>query len=105
CCARCPRTAAGDIYGSRAETHGRILNASAEERRAAAAVAGGVLRHDLIARARAAATVRRETPVTWLQNDGTLIEGVLDLAFDEGEATIVVDFKTDHELSAGETRY
>jgi ATP-dependent exoDNAse (exonuclease V) beta subunit len=34
-----------------------------------------------------------------------LIEGVLDLAFDEAGHTVVVDFKTDHELSAGETRY
>jgi len=43
--------------------------------------------------------------VTWLQKDGTMIEGVLDLAFEEDGATIVVDFKTDHELSAGESRY
>jgi ATP-dependent exoDNAse (exonuclease V) beta subunit len=34
-----------------------------------------------------------------------LIEGVLDLAFDDGERTVVVYFKTDHELSAGEARY
>jgi ATP-dependent exoDNAse (exonuclease V) beta subunit len=34
-----------------------------------------------------------------------LIEGVLDLAFEENGATTVVDFKTDHELSAGESRY
>jgi ATP-dependent exoDNAse (exonuclease V) beta subunit len=33
------------------------------------------------------------------------VEGVLDLAFDEGDRTIVVDFKTDHELAPGETRY
>jgi ATP-dependent exoDNAse (exonuclease V) beta subunit len=64
-----------------------------------------VLRHDLTARARASASVRRETPVSWLQQDGTLVEGVLDLAFDEGDATVVVDFKTDHELAAGEARY
>ena len=43
--------------------------------------------------------------MSWLQKDGTLIEGVLDLAFDEGGETVVVDFKTDHELAAGETRY
>ena len=60
-----------------------------------------VLRHDLIARARASASVKRETPVSWLQKDGMLIEGVLDLAFDEGAATVVVDFKTDHELRGG----
>ena len=40
-----------------------------------------------------------------MQKDGTLIEGVLDLAFEVGPATIVVDFKTDFELAAGETRY
>jgi ATP-dependent exoDNAse (exonuclease V) beta subunit len=89
-----------------AATHGRLLHdVTAEDVRAAAVVAGAVLRHELIARARVAANVRRETPVSWLQKDGTLIEGVLDLAFDEGDATIVVDFKTDRELAAGETRY
>ena len=40
-----------------------------------------------------------------MQKDGALIEGVLDLAFEEGGTTIVVDFKTDHELAAGEARY
>jgi ATP-dependent exoDNAse (exonuclease V) beta subunit len=43
--------------------------------------------------------------VSWVQKDGTLVEGVLDLAFDEGDRTVVVDFKTDHELAAGEARY
>jgi ATP-dependent exoDNAse (exonuclease V) beta subunit len=88
-----------------AETHARIINASADEVAAAVEVAVDVLRHDLMVRARRAANVRRETPVTWVHGDGTLIEGVLDLAFDEGEQTVVVDFKTDHELSAGEARY
>jgi len=40
-----------------------------------------------------------------VQKDGTLIEGVLDLAFTEDGVTTVVDFKTDHELAAGEARY
>jgi ATP-dependent exoDNAse (exonuclease V) beta subunit len=56
-------------------------------------------------RARLSPRLRRETPITWTAKDGMVIEGVLDLAFDEGDTTIVVDFKTDHELSAGETRY
>jgi ATP-dependent exoDNAse (exonuclease V) beta subunit len=88
-----------------AETHARIINASADEVAAAAHVVRDVLRHDLMSRARRAARVRRETPVSWVQEDGTLIEGVLDLAFDEGGLTYVIDFKTDHELSAGEARY
>ncbi|MCA1649881.1 MAG: PD-(D/E)XK nuclease family protein, partial [Acidobacteria bacterium] len=90
-----------------AATQGRILQppASDNEVTAAVKVVSAVLRHDLMARARNASRMRRETPITWLQNDGMLIEGVLDLAFDEGDTTIVVDFKTDHELAAGESRY
>ncbi len=88
-----------------AEVQGRILASPAEEVSAATFAVLAVLRHDLMSRARAATRLRRETPITWTQRDGTLIEGVLDLAFDEGDLTTVVDFKTDHELSAGESRY
>jgi ATP-dependent helicase/nuclease subunit A len=88
-----------------AATQGRMLLASENEVKAAVALVSAVLGHDLMLRARKASRVRRETPITWLQNDGMLIEGVLDLAFDEGDTTIVVDFKTDHELAVGESRY
>jgi ATP-dependent exoDNAse (exonuclease V) beta subunit len=88
-----------------AETQGRMLLSTIEEIGAAGAVASAVLGHDLMARARRARALKRETPVTWLQKDGTMVEGVLDLAFDEKGVTTVVDFKTDHELAAGESRY
>ena len=69
---------------------------------AAAAAATAVLAHPWIDRARRSAEVRRETAVTLVQDDGTLIEGVIDLAFREprGDAFVwtVVDFKTDVEL-------
>ena len=94
----------GDVRAV-AETQGRILLSTTEEIHAAAAVAVSVLDHDLMTRARRAAIMSRETPVTWVQKDGTMIEGVLDLAFDENGTTTVVDFKTDHELAAGESRY
>jgi ATP-dependent exoDNAse (exonuclease V) beta subunit len=100
-----PLDAGSDLVERAAVMHARLLNANELEVHAAVEVAGAVLRHDLIARARASVSVRRETPVSWVQKDGTLIEGVLDLAFDEGGRTIVVDFKTDQELAAGETRY
>jgi len=90
---------------STAETQGRMLLSTTEEIHAASTIASAVLNHDIMMRARRASALRRETPVTWLQNDGTMIEGVLDLAFEEGGVTTVVDFKTDHELSAGESRY
>jgi len=97
--------ASADDILSTAETQGRMLLSTVEEIRAATAVATAVLGHDLMTRARRAAVLARETPVTWLQKDGTMIEGVLDLAFEENGVTTVVDFKTDHELAAGESRY
>jgi len=100
-----PLDATEDIIARTAATEARIINASADEIAAAVHVVISVLRHDIITRARRSPSVKRESPVAWVLADGTLIEGVLDLAFDEGAQTLVVDFKTDHELAAGETRY
>ncbi len=33
-------------------------------------------------------------------DDGVLVEGVVDLAFGDGDAWVVVDFKTNQELEA-----
>jgi len=43
---------------------------------------------------------RRETPVAMRLEDGTLVEGKVDLAFldDSNTGWIVVDFKTDFEI-------
>lgn len=100
-----PLDATPDLVRRVAGTHARILLATADEVAAAAHTVSAVLAHDLMSRARAAGRVRRETPVSWLQKDGSLTEGVLDLAFVEAGGTTVVDFKTDHELAAGESRY
>ena len=92
-----------------ADVHGRILSAPPEEVSAAGDAVERVLAHDLLARARGAAArgaCRRETPVTTTLPDGTLIEGVVDLAFEDGGAWTVVDYKTDREIAAaGEDRY
>ncbi|MEX1127529.1 MAG: UvrD-helicase domain-containing protein [Vicinamibacterales bacterium] len=100
-----PLDAGDEVVRHTTDVQGRILGAPADEVAAAGAVVRAVLKHELMARARASARLRRETPITWTQKDGMLIEGVLDLAFDEDDGTTVVDFKTDHELSAGEARY
>jgi ATP-dependent helicase/nuclease subunit A len=39
-----------------------------------------------------------ETPVTFQEDDGTIVDGVVDLAFRDGDRWTVVDFKTDREL-------
>jgi ATP-dependent helicase/nuclease subunit A len=76
---------------------------------AAAEVAAKVLTHDLLKRAGAAdarGVCRRETPVACTLDDGTLVEGVVDLAFEDKGRWIVVDYKTDREIAEdGEDRY
>jgi ATP-dependent helicase/nuclease subunit A len=81
----------------------RILGSPPEEMAAATTAVTAALAHPLMARARDAwrdGRCRRETPLAWLQPDGSLLEGVLDLAFEEAGAWTVVDFKTDAEIAA-----
>lgn len=77
---------------------GRTLGLPAEDGRAAAVAVVTVLGHPLLARVRAAAAqglCRREWPVMARLPDGQLIEGQLDLAFEDDGGWTVVDFKTD----------
>jgi ATP-dependent exoDNAse (exonuclease V) beta subunit len=67
-----------------------------------------VLGHAVLDRARRAArrgACRRETPISLTLADGTMVEGQVDLAFEEAESWTVVDYKTDRELSTGQDRY
>jgi len=86
-----------------------VLGLSDAEAADAAAVVENVLRHDVLRRARNAAArgrCRRETPVTVSSPTGLLLEGIVDLAFEEQGQWIVVDYKTDREIAdAGEQRY
>ena len=87
----------------------RVLGLTHDEAAAAAAGVERLLTHDVLKRAHAAdarGACRRETPVTYTMPDGTLVEGVVDLAFEEAGEWTVVDYKTDRELAAsGEDRY
>jgi ATP-dependent exoDNAse (exonuclease V) beta subunit len=79
----------------------RILGATPDEAAAAIDAVEAALAHPLMERARAAHAVgkcRRETPVTLREENGDLVEGVVDLAFEEDGIWTVVDFKTDAEL-------
>ena len=85
------------------EVQARILSAPDAEVHAAVTAAERVLRHPLLQRARdaeARGRCWRETPVGMTLPDGTLVEGIVDLAFEENGRWVVVDFKTDRELSA-----
>jgi ATP-dependent exoDNAse (exonuclease V) beta subunit len=82
-----------------ARIQGRIAGASDEEVTAARDVVRATLAHPLLERARKADRVEREVEVMLREDDGTIIEGVVDLAFYEADAGwTVVDFKTDLDL-------
>ncbi len=88
-------------------TQARIIGATAEEVMSATTIVATVLSHPLLAAARQAderGALYRETPVT-LMADGVLIEGVVDLAFEQDEVMTVIDFKTDNPQGDVRHRY
>jgi ATP-dependent exoDNAse (exonuclease V) beta subunit len=91
-----------------AEHQARVLGRGTDAARVAAGIAERVLAHEILKRCRAAdlrGRCRRETPVSLLI-EGVLLEGIVDVAFEEDDGWIVVDYKTDRELeAAGEDRY
>jgi ATP-dependent exoDNAse (exonuclease V) beta subunit len=89
----------------------RQVDATGGETEAAVAAVTAALKHPLIVRAAAAqdAEFRRETPIILRRADGTLVEGIVDLAFRENTAGspqwTVVDFKTGREFEANRSEY
>jgi len=93
-----------------ASLSGRLIGATAEEIQAAISVVRAALEHPVLRRAAAKANeLRRETPVVLRLEDGTIGEGVIDLAYpDDGPdfaGWTIVDFKTDREFAASSDRY
>ncbi len=91
---------------------GRLVGASEAEIEAAVIAVRAALGHPLLRRAalsQAAGGLRREAPVLLRLDDGSLADGVVDLAFREesadGPRWTVVDFKTDRELGEHRARY
>jgi ATP-dependent helicase/nuclease subunit A len=81
----------------------RVLGTAGVDQAAIVTAVRDTLRHPLLvaaARAHATGHCRREAPVTLRMDDGTWVEGQLDLAFEDGEGWTVVDFKTDADLDA-----
>ena len=120
-----PRTAAGKRFGTLvhavlrdtpldadstvvrrfAELNARVLGAPREEAEAALAAVAAALAHPLIARARSAARMHREYPISLRFEGGRFLEGVIDLAFLENGRWIVVDFKTDADSAERWAQY
>ena len=103
-----PLDAGADVVEQLTRNHGRILGSEPEELDAAAHVVGNVLAHPLLERALHAARrnhCRREVPITFQDLDGALVEGVVDLAFEEADSWTVVDFKTDEQMRGQQGKY
>jgi ATP-dependent exoDNAse (exonuclease V) beta subunit len=83
--------------------YGRIVNATPDEITAAIDAVIAALGSPVIARARAALELRRESPLIATLDDGLLVEGIADLIFLEahegGRRWVLVDFKTDADLA------
>jgi ATP-dependent exoDNAse (exonuclease V) beta subunit len=96
-----PLAAGDDEVRESTVLQARMLGATDEEMVSAAAVVTALLRHPVFDRARAAdakGACRRETPVALTEPGGIFIEGIVDLAFEENDRWVVVDFKTDQQI-------
>jgi ATP-dependent exoDNAse (exonuclease V) beta subunit len=96
------------VVAQLAAAHGKVLGASDTEVAAARTVVQHALAHPVLVRAATAVKIDRcyrETPITYTVDGTSLIEGVVDLAFQENDGYTVVDFKTDRELEGSADRY
>ncbi|MDO8679861.1 MAG: 3'-5' exonuclease, partial [Acidobacteriota bacterium] len=108
-----PLDATREQVNELATLHTRLLAATDEECGAASTIVHHVLKHPRLAAAREAEAggrrVWREAPVTMRLDAATagltLVDGQIDLAYETGEAWVVVDFKTDVEMASAEDAY
>ena len=100
-----------DTLPQSAAMNGRLLGATDDEIQTAIEVIRRALEHPVLKRAAAQMQhdLRRETPILLTLEDGSLAEGVIDLAYLTDDAEFagwtVVDFKTDREFAASSQRY
>ena len=97
-----------------AALHAKLFAAPDDERDAAAGIATKLLQHSRLTAARAAEkagrNVRREVPVS-LRLDTVpgqppqIVDGQIDLAYEDEDGWVVVDFKTDIEIASAQDAY
>ena len=73
----------------------RLIGAPEEETTSAVAAVTAALAHPLLRAAARSADARREVVVAERRSDGSIAEGVIDLAYRAENEWVVVDFKTD----------
>jgi ATP-dependent exoDNAse (exonuclease V) beta subunit len=98
---------AGTVHRT-AGTQARILLASREEVDAAAEAVTAILSDPLFDRVRSAAAAGlclRECPILWRAPDGSLVEGTVDVVFEEDGGLTILDFKTDRGPAEMKAQY
>ena len=90
--------------GQLAKVHGRVLGATDQEIKDATEAVDAALKHPLLERARKSKLCRRELPILLKLEPNRVLEGVIDLAFEENGVWHIVDFKTDAELKRYENQ-
>jgi ATP-dependent exoDNAse (exonuclease V) beta subunit len=106
--ARAPFDATREALAALARLETRLLGLDATAAERAAMLVERMLAHPILRAAHEAnerGACRREVPVSLLAPDGTLVEGVVDLAFERHGEWTIVDYKTDRELASGEDEY
>jgi ATP-dependent exoDNAse (exonuclease V) beta subunit len=88
-----------------AAIHGKVTGASGEEVESAVEAVAAALAHPILRQAAGSPRCHREMPLLLPIADGRSLEGVIDLAFLANNQWTVVDFKTDAEFSANNSRY
>jgi ATP-dependent exoDNAse (exonuclease V) beta subunit len=86
----------------------RVLGTAGVDLEVVTRAVRSTLQHPLLRQAMQAEArghCRREAPVTLRLDDGTLVEGQLDLAFEDVDGWTVVDFKTDADLDGSLDAY
>ena len=73
----------------------RLIGATEEETDFAVEAAAAALAHPVLRAAALSADARREVVVAAERSDGSIVEGVIDLAYRTESEWVVVDFKTD----------
>jgi ATP-dependent helicase/nuclease subunit A len=105
CLAVVPLEAGRDEVARTAAVLARALQAPPGEQEAAVEAVLAALAHPRVAAARGSRDVRREVAIVDHLDDGTVVEGVIDLAYEVDGAWQVVEFKSDEALEAHRPQY
>ena len=105
CLAVVPLEALQDEIEGIADVMGRSLQASEREIKAAIKAVVAALAHPSVSAARRSGDVRREVSLVDHLEDGTVVEGVIDLAYELDGVWYVVEFKTDQSIEESRAQY